>query len=154
VGFVTLGVTNIIHPAQSAFGRPHRLWVDWVCVIFFGSGIPLFAWQIANTRPRFVIDENGISFSANRGGKGFVVPWSEITGAYIKSIKRNDFICLEVRNPDQFLGNLSPVRQAIVAANEKLGFTPLSLNLGGLKADSGEILELVLKMSSVGPGGE
>ena len=77
-----------------------------------------------------------------------LIPWAEIENAYVKSIERNDFICLEVRDPNLWLHKLSPVQKAMVSTNMKLGFTQLNVNLSGVNVSTQQIHELILKMSA------
>lgn len=135
VGFVVGGVFVLLS------GGPQ--WVGWMSIIFFGSGIPLFIWQILDRRPRLKIDDSGIVDRTLGIGKIFL--WEDIDGAYKKAIQGNDFICLKLRNQDRYLGQLSPVKKALVKANEKLGFTPIALNFSGIAANADQILELILK---------
>lgn len=136
LGFVAGGIFILIH------GDAGDTWVGWMSIVFFGAGIPIFVWQLVDSRPRLVIDDQGILDRTLGVG---VLPWSEITGAYLKSIRGNSFICLEVRNPERWIGKLSPVKRAMLSANEKLGFTALNLNLSAIAADPSQILELILK---------
>jgi hypothetical protein len=139
VGFTAAGVFMIV----TAKGSDQA--IGWACTLFFGAGIPLFIKQLVDTRARLVIDDAGV-FDRTLGIG--VIPWQEITGAYLRSIASSDFICLELRNPELFLGKLSPIKRSVMRANESLGFTPINLNLSGVKGDSRDILELVLKMSA------
>jgi hypothetical protein len=139
-GFVAGGIFMLTH-GETARQR----WTGWATIAFFGAGVPLFAWQLVDARPRLVIDHRGILDRTLGVG---VLPWSEITGAYLRSIHGNDFICLEMRNPDMWLGQLSPIKRAMVSANKALGFTELNVNLSGVAADSAHVLELVLKKSA------
>ena len=137
VGFVAGGIFILLK------GGP--AWVGWMSIIFFGSMVPLFGWQIFDNRPRLVIDELGVYDRTLGISK---IDWQDIDGAYLKSIHGNDFICLQINNVEKYLGQLTPIKRAATNANEKLGFTPLSLNLSAISADSNQILELVLKMSA------
>lgn len=49
--------------------------IGWGAAAFFGAGVPLFAWQLLDARPRLILDERGIFDRTN--GMGWV-PWSEI----------------------------------------------------------------------------
>jgi hypothetical protein len=51
---------------------------------------------------------------------------------------------MKLRNTDEYLQHLSPFKRKMAKANAALGFTPLSLNLSGVKAKPEEVLELVL----------
>lgn len=139
VGFVVLGMFIVGHPRPN---RPSDVWLGWAMIIFFGSGIPIFIWQLLDNRPRLVIDERGVRDRTLGVG---VIPWSEITGAYVQSIHGNDFICLELRTPELWVRKLSRMKRAMVSANRALGFTPLFLNLSGVNARTDEVLELIRK---------
>ncbi|GGA37572.1 hypothetical protein GCM10010981_28410 [Dyella nitratireducens] len=114
-------------------------------ILFFGAGIPLFLWQLLDARPRLVIDDQGV-FDRTLGVG--VIPWSEITGAYVRSVNSADFICLELRDPTPWLQRLSPIKRAMVSANEAMGFTALNLNLSGVAADVQQVHELIVKMAA------
>ena len=137
-GFVAGGVFMLLHNGP--------LWVAWLNILFFGSAIPLFIWQIIDRRPRLVFDDEGVSDRTLDVGK---ILWRDINGAYLRSIQGNVFVCLHISDAEKYLGRLSPIKKAAAGVNEQLGFTPLSLNLSGVSVDPNQMLELVLKMSNV-----
>lgn len=77
-----------------------------------------------------------------------IIPWSDIEGSYVKSIHGNSFVCLVLRNSEHWVGKLSGTQQALVKANEKLGFQPLNINLSGTAVDVALVQDVVLKKSS------
>jgi hypothetical protein len=136
IGFVVAGIWMVIR------GKPF----GWVGVVFFGSGIPIFVWQLADSRPRLVVDERGVLDRTL--GVGLIV-WGDIEAAYVRSINGNDFICLELRNREQYWRKLSKVKRAMAAANRSLGFTDFNLNLSGVDVNTDELFELVMKHCQV-----
>jgi hypothetical protein len=136
VGFVVAGVWMVIR------GKPF----GWAAIVFFGSAIPVFVWQIADSRPRLVIDERGVLDRTLGVG---LIAWGDIRAAYVRSINGNDFICLELRNREQYWQKLSKVKRAMAAANRSLGFTDFNLNLSGVDVNTDELFELVLKYCQV-----
>jgi hypothetical protein len=104
--------------------------------------IPVFVWQIADSRPRLVIDEHGVLDRTLGVGR---IPWGDIQATYVRSINGNDFICLELRNREQYWQKLSKVKRAMAAANRSLGFTDFNLNLSGVDVNTDELFELVMK---------
>src|SRR5206468_1849905 len=96
------------------------------------------------SRPRLVIDDFGIYDRTLKIGR---IPWAEITGAQVRSVHGNDFVCLAVRDPKIFLHQLSLAQKALVKVNRALGFSELNINLSGVKADTAQIYDLILKMS-------
>jgi hypothetical protein len=132
VGFVFAGVAMLVK------GN----WFGWVAIVFFGSGIPIFIWQIVDARPRLVIDEHGVVDRTLGVGR---IDWADIEAAHVFSISGNDFISLELRDPEKYLGRLSNVRRSMATANRKMGLTDFSLNLSGVAANTHEVFELVMK---------
>src|SRR5215210_1288333 len=136
IGFVAAGIWMVF--AGKPFG--------WLAILFFGSGIPISIWQLADSRPRLVIDEHGVLDRTLGVGR---IAWSDIEAAYVRSISGNDFICLELKNSEQYAQKLSKVKRAMVAANRSLGFTDFNLNLSGVNARTEEVFELLMKYCQV-----
>lgn len=76
-GFVAGGIFLV------AFDRGTGVWAGWMCIVFFGAGIPLFARQLFDSKPRVVLDEAGV-FDRTLGVG--IIPWSDIESCYVKSI--------------------------------------------------------------------
>ena len=136
IGFVAAGIWIVVH--GGSFG--------WVPILFFGSGIPIFIWQIADARPRLIIDEHGVLDRTLGVGH---IAWSDIKAAYVRSINGNDFICLELKNAEKYSQKLSKVKRAMAAANRGLGFTDFNLNLSGVDAKTDEVFELIMKYCQI-----
>ncbi|HRH40153.1 MAG TPA: STM3941 family protein [Pyrinomonadaceae bacterium] len=132
LGFVSAGIWIVL------IGKPF----GWVAILFFGTGIPVSIWQIADSRPRLIIDEQGVLDRTLGVGR---IDWEDIIAAYVRSISGNDFICLELKNPDYYAQKLSPVKRGMAAANRGLGFTDFNLNLSGVDANTDEVIELIMK---------
>ena len=137
-GFVILGVFILVK------GKSTDAWIGWSSIAFFGLGIPLFAKQLFDARPRVILDEAGV-FDRTLGVG--IIPWSEISGAYLKVIHGNAFICLVLKDSSRWTQNLSSTQRALVSAYEKLGFQPLNINLSGTAVDAELVLDVVLKKS-------
>ena len=116
--------------------------VGWASVLFFGAGGLVFVWQLVDARPRLIINNQGIMDRTLGVG---VIPWKEIRDAYKRSINGNDFICLELYNPEPYWQKLSAVKRAMSSANRTLRFTDFSLNLSLAAVNADEVLELILK---------
>ena len=132
VAFVVAGVAMVIE------GN----WFGWVGITFFGAGALVFVWQIVDERPRLVIDERGVLDRTL--GVGWI-DWLDIEAARVMSIAGNDFIALELRNPEKYWVRLSNVKRAMASANRRLGFSDFNLNLSGVEAKTEEVFELLMK---------
>lgn len=136
IGFVATGIWLVAHGRASG----------WVPILFFGSGLVVAIWQVVDSRPRLIIDEHGVLDRTLGVG---LIAWSDIEAAYVRSISGNDFICLELRNPEKYGQKLSKVKRAMAAANRGLGFTDFNLNLSGVDARTDEVFELLMKYCQV-----
>ncbi|MEW6734112.1 MAG: STM3941 family protein, partial [Acidobacteriota bacterium] len=96
--------------------------------------------QILDSRPRIIIDDQGILDRTLGVG---LIPWNEIDAAYLNSINGNYFISLELRNPEIFLARLSNVQRKLASANRALGFSDINVNLSGVDKRSEEIFKVV-----------
>jgi len=135
-GFVVAGMFIILA------GGP--AWIGWMNIFLFGCGcIPIFFWQVLDSKPRLVIDDMGVFDRTLGVGK---IPWEEITGAYKMTIQGNAFVCLNLPNADRYVSKLNPIKKALLKTDEKLGFTPISLNLSGTNVDADQVVEFILKM--------
>ncbi len=132
IAFVAIGVIMLVR------GQ----WFGWITILFFGSCLLVYVWQIIDARPRLVIDERGVLDRTLGIGR---IRWSDIEHAYVVSLSSADFICLELRNSEKYLRRLSKVKRALAKANRHLGMTDFSLNLYGVNATAEEVFELVIK---------
>jgi hypothetical protein len=135
--FLAIDVYMIAHTYTTG-----EQWIGWTGLVFFGSLIVVFSRELLDSRPRIIINEMGIE--DRKLGVG-LIPWSEITGAYVKSFKGADFICLLLRNPEMWTHKLSPAAQKMGKANRALGFSDLNLILSGTDANSTRVLDLIVK---------
>ena len=138
--FIVLVAGSILFILHST---PSEKWKAWLCLAFFAPGVPVFIIQLFDTKPRLIISDYGIY---DRTLKVGTIPWSDITGAYIKSVRPTtvDFICLELRNPDFWYEKILPVRRAMVEFNFNRGFAMLNVNLSNLAIGTDEAFKLIL----------
>ena len=63
------------------------------------------------------------------------------------SVSKNDFICLEMDQTanDKYLSKISSTKRKLVSANTALGFSPLNINLSGVKGSTDEIINVVIE---------
>lgn len=140
IGFSVTGLLMIIksHEIKTTI-------TGWSCLLLFGGCVPLFVWQIIDSSPRLIIDDKGIYARSLKIG---IIPWDEIEGAYIKSLGRQAFICLQLKDYEKYLPKSSSLTNAIAATNKALGLSPISLSFSGIDADINQVCELIIKKSA------
>ncbi|TGE06581.1 STM3941 family protein [Hymenobacter fodinae] len=137
LAFVAMGVFMIVTKGNWGLGL--------ITIVFFGAGAAVGAWQFLDTRPRLRITDEGILDRTLGVG---LIPWTDITDAYVRSINQENFVCLHVRDEQAYLSRLSPLKRKLAGANAALGFTPLSINLSGVDLNPEQLLEYILKQSA------
>ncbi|RPD47704.1 hypothetical protein DNI29_09670 [Hymenobacter sediminis] len=137
LAFVAMGVFMIVTKGNWGLGL--------ITIVFFGTGAAVGAWQFLDTRPRLRITDEGILDRTLGVG---LIPWTDITDAYVRSINQENFVCLQVRDEQAYLSRLSPLKRKLAGANAALGFTPLSINLSGVDLNPEQLLEYILKQSA------
>lgn len=145
LAFVVAGILVLLAQAPEESPRTLAILGAWLCIIVFGGGALVFVSRLMDPRPRVVVDSRGILDRTLGVG---LIPWSDIKAAYRSSIGSQDAILLELRDPETYLARLSPSRRAmraLAAEKDVLGFTPLSVNLSWVDANSQEVLKLILK---------
>ena len=138
LAFVTMGIWMIVTKGNWSLGL--------VTIFFFGTGVAVGIRQFFDARPRLQITDEGILDRTLGVG---LIPWNDITGAYVHSVNQEYFICLYVHDEQAYLSRLSPLKRKLAGANETLGFTALSLNLSGVDLNPEQLLEYIMKQSAV-----
>ena len=108
---------------------------------FFGLCAAVFIYQLADKRPRIVIDESGVF---DRTLKIGTIAWEDIEGAYVQRVESQAFICLKLKDEEKYVGKLTASKKLLVKANQAMGFTAINLNLSGVKARPESICNLIL----------
>lgn len=135
LGFVAVGIFLVTRP-----GIQNQL-AGWPSILFFGFGSLIFIRELADARPRLVIDDRGV-FDRTLGIG--MIPWQDIVGARVKRMRNHPFICLDLRNENEYLDKLKPVAQALVKTNVSMGFNAINLNLSGVDEDPDIVCALIL----------
>ena len=136
VAFVAIGAFMVLDGEKDLIG--------WLCIGIFFLGIPIFLWQIFDSRPRLILDEDGVIDRTLGVGKIF---WKDIKGLSVRTVHKNDFVCLEMDEDSnqRYLSSLSSIKRKLLTANVALGWPPLNLNLSGLKGSTEEIFQAIVQ---------
>ena len=137
LAFVAVGVWMIVADGKWGLGL--------VSIFFFGACAAVGAWQFFDSRPRLRVSDAGILDRTLGVG---LIKWTDIADAYLRSVNREPFICLVLHNEAAYLAQLSPLKKRLAAANQALGFTPISINLSGVAINPDQVLEYIHKQAA------
>jgi hypothetical protein len=110
--------------------------VGWIGVGFFGLGLIAFPVRFFRAGPQVVINDEGIE---DRRWKTGAIRWEDIRSLSIGSVESAKFLCIEVADPDKYLRRLPRWKRSLAAANEPMGFPPLTIGFSGLSPGLKEV---------------
>jgi hypothetical protein len=125
-----------------ANGKPasdDKLW-GWVCVCFFGLGIPVGLMQLFDRRPQVILNNEGIW---DRAAKAGIINWNAIQGAHIITIQRQRFICLEL---DDAVAVSLKANKLLAELNKMAGGESVNILVSSLKVDGDKLFTLINSM--------
>jgi len=127
--------------------------MDWICICFFGLGIPLGLFNLFDRRPQIIMNEAGIF---NRMGYKDVLQWNWIKDAYLQnldnvgrlgiSFSKQTFVCLLIdQNAEPLLKGNQNLRKFV----KDMGFPEISISLNPLKkVDGQKLVDFIKAMST------
>lgn len=118
--------------------------VGWIGVVFFGLGLVVLprAWLRAGTAT-IVVGPDGIE--DRQSGYGFI-PWQDVTELTIHSVHGTRMLSVHVADTEAYLARLSTKRRIGAAANQSLGFAPITLGFVGLTPGIDEVLHYIQQL--------
>lgn len=141
---VSLVCAMMENPLAQVFG--------WIGVVFFGLGFLVIPARLFHTGPLVIIDEEGIEDRRS----GWRVPWHAVDAVWTASMYRNDFLCLDVEEPMQYV--IQPRRwkhrllQGVAQANHFLGFPPVTISFQEVTPGLDEAWAYIDEVFSPTPG--
>lgn len=134
--FVIAGVYLLNQPNTSKF-------MAWLCILFFGMGIPFGLFQLLDRRPQIVINELGIF---DRTIHQDFINWEIIHDAYLVSVHRQKFICLVVDENFEPSKTKGKFGQKMASLSKAMGFQELNVNVGSVQVDAERLMAFILVM--------
>lgn len=116
------------------------------CVAVFIGCFAAGLWLLLDQRPRLSLTGEGLTDRMLGVG---LIPWSDIEEAYThgfrsglasSAVTRQQYVCLRLRNEEQYVRRLSFLKRNLAVTTPKLGFTRISINLAGTTANSQQVL--------------
>jgi hypothetical protein len=111
-------------------------------VAFFGLILVTVVPKMLDSRPGLVIGEEGILDNSSALSAG-MIPWTEITGIKITSVKAQDFLTILLANPDRFVERGGPIRRFARLANQRFYGSPVHISAKTLAIGFDELVALV-----------
>lgn len=112
--------------------------VGWLCVIFFGLGIPLAARRMFESGVEMRIDTDGVYW---RRWSEQVIPWSAIKEISTRAVRRQRFACLFLHDPAAYPS--STVLGRAKRLNAVLGYGDIALTVADTDRSFDEMMAAI-----------
>lgn len=120
----------------------------WLCVPIFGSSALFALSRLFSNKPAITIDNAGITDNASALSVGFI-PWSDITGVRIGTVKRQKFLGLLLRNPEKYLAKASLLKRLLMKSNLSWGGYAVTIPQVALSLSVEDLLLHVMRVKKM-----
>lgn len=134
VVFVVLGVWCL--SSASVFNQI----VGIACIAFFGLAAVLCLKKLLDKSPGLVVNAEGIVDNASGVAAG-LIPWAEVSNIDSYAIQGQQFVAIQVSDPDKYIERGSALKKVANRANMKLVGTPLTIPATALQVSFDELQE-------------
>jgi hypothetical protein len=117
-------------------------WLAWTLIVISGVCCLYFSGRTLDSEPRLTISELGIC--AEHWSLG-TIPWREFSETFVKSDGGIDHVCLTLRNPERYRGQMNRMVRTANTATRQTGFGDLTIKPSDLGLATRVVSELVRK---------
>jgi hypothetical protein len=112
------------------------------CVGFFGLCGVFALLKLFDTAPGLIVDAEGIVDRSSLGSVGRI-PWSDIRGFKVTTVRKQRFLTVEVHNPEKYVQRASLVLRPLVAVNARYFGSPVQISSHNLKINFDELVSVL-----------
>ncbi|NCD68969.1 hypothetical protein GSY63_06350 [Mucilaginibacter sp. R11] len=121
-------------------------WVSWLCLCFFGWGVPIGIFNLLDRKPQIIINETGIF---DRSAYKDFINWDIIEHAYWNTSYKQTFVCLIIK--DQFK-HLIQIKSKLKEVSLAMGYSEININLGPIRnIDHQKLTALIVNLAKADP---
>jgi hypothetical protein len=142
--FVALGLYLITTIAEQQTGLNPTLvkGVGIACILFFGATGIYGIKKLFDKKIGLTIDENGIFDNTNASSVG-LIKWTDITAIKREQVASTKFLLIYTTNPDFYLDKAKGFTRKLMAGNNRMYGTPLSITSNTLKYNFNDLEKLI-----------
>jgi hypothetical protein len=108
-----------------------------VCLVFGISGL-------IQRKPALILNHEGLYDGSSALG-GIVLHWQDVEGMYISSVRRQRFLSITVRNPDELLQQAGLLKAFLMRSNIALVGAPVNISAISFSMTFEELIQLFKK---------
>ena len=137
--FVVVGVYFFTTADHQTHFNPYEIKVTGItAVVFFGATCTYGIKKLSDKTIGIAIDDDGIFDNSNASSIG-LIKWSDITAIKTESVRTTKFLLIYTTNPCHYLDKAKGFKRMLMAGNNRIYGTPLSITSNTLKCDFDEL---------------
>ncbi|SDS76952.1 hypothetical protein SAMN05216271_2687 [Halopseudomonas sabulinigri] len=135
-GIIT--ILTVDHEANDSFAGWSIL---LLCVVLLLGSL----YRMLQAGPELVLDDTGLTYRHLKVG---TISWRDIIFAKPFEFQGMRFVFIWVRNPEDYLKGLSPLRRWLMGARKSQEPKPFRISVNGLKISTKQLVEEILKRAT------
>lgn len=110
--------------------------------IFFGTCFLFILKNLISPREILIVNHLGITDNSSTTSIGFI-PWEYINDAFIIKVLDQEFISLDIKDPDILFKNISASKRWFINLNSRFGFSKINITLQSTNYKCEDVLMVI-----------
>lgn len=112
-------------------------------VLFFGICLLFIMKRLIMPKDILSIDPHGFIDNSSAMSSGKMICWSDVESIEISSVFFQKFVCVKLRNPNEFLREITPIKKTLTKANLTCSFDIIQITLNSANANYKEVYQIM-----------
>lgn len=123
----------------------HNDTIIYLLLIPCGIGVLNILYLLFDTKPKLIIDDQGLFDNSSSISAKRIIPWDRIVRLRILNNRASQAILVELTDPEQFLDELSIVKKALMWPRYLIRGTPISISCNLLNCNTNKLYNLIIE---------
>lgn len=115
-------------------------WFTWALVVILGGSASVCLERLWNPKLSLTISEQGIYVACWNVG---TISWNDLSGVFVKTDSNVDYICITLRDHENFRGRMNKLTRTSNSATRQTGFSDFTIKPTDMGLDTNVVFELV-----------
>ncbi|RFZ90367.1 hypothetical protein D0C36_21485 [Mucilaginibacter conchicola] len=141
--FVAAGIWFVNHPNQFHRAPLIITIIGIAAIVAFGVAALYIVNKLFDTRPGFIIDDDGITDNSNAFAVGFV-PWEDVQKIEVAYIQRQKIIKIYVKDPDGYIRRQpNALSRRMASISYRIHGSPVAVSAQALQSSFDDLYKLI-----------
>lgn len=111
--------------------------------LFFGVAFIFILNILIRPKPVLIIDSLGFIDNSTAVSMGGKIYWNQVIDINVLSLLNRMFLCVNIKNPDEILDDLNPIKKAVTDVNAVMTSSVIQIPLNSTDIDCEEACQLM-----------